>query len=179
MYNKIAVGFFILLLVSTQTNTLGKKQDKTMNDQLLIITAKCKENEKCLFKGEDLFLDIKVTNNQNTVIDFPLEFIRKSGPLIKLTDIRTQTETYLKPNLADQKLREKFTPIPISGSVSVEWVIMSEELKQFGNDYVDVSAEIIIMADIRVKEEKIEFRDSSTLRIISPRRSGKQSASST
>jgi hypothetical protein len=138
-----------------------------MNDQLLVITARCRENERCLFKGEEMFLDIKIINPLNTAVGFPLEYVRKSGPIIKLIDTRTKEETYLKPNLADQDLREIFTFIPSAGTVSVDWVIMSEELQRFGGDYVDVTAEITILADIQVKGKTVEFRGADAIRIVS------------
>jgi len=138
-----------------------------MNDPLLAISAKCRGNAPCLFEGQDMFLEIRITNNHDEQIGFPLGFVQKTGPTIRLVDLRTKAETYLRTNLASFDLREKFTQIQPGESVVLEWVITGDELKQFGGHNVDVSAEIIVVAGIQVSAKRIEFRGSNTLRIVS------------
>jgi len=83
-----------------------------------------------------------------------------------LVDIRTRASTNLPTHPADGDLLEKFTTIQPGASVSMPWVIKPSELEQFAGDYVDVSAEITIMADILVGEKKENFIGSDTIRII-------------
>ncbi len=138
-----------------------------MKNQLLTVKAKCKGNDQCLFEGQDIFLDIRITNNQDSGIGFPLAFRQKTGPVIRLIDTRTKAETYLKTNLADLGLREKFTLIPAGETVNLEWVITADELRGFGDRFVDVSAEITVKAKIQVKDKLVDFQGTDTLRIVS------------
>lgn len=133
-------------------------------NQLLDITAKCKGNDLCIYRGQDLFLEIRITNNQKTEIGFPLVYLQKTGPIIKLVDTRTRVDTNIKTNLGDFTLREKFTKILPGQSILLEWVLMSSELEQFGSK-VDVSAEITVMAEVQVNGAIKEFFGTTTLRI--------------
>ena len=138
-----------------------------MTNQLLTISAKCRGNDQCLFEGQDMFLDISITNNQKIEIGFPLAYLQETGPIIRLIDTRTKAETYIRTNLGDFDLREKFTLIQPGKSVDLEWVISSYELQQFGGGYVDLSAEITVDAVIQVSGKQVDFSGTDTLRIIS------------
>lgn len=158
---KVAVGLLVFL------SACNLVKDKPMTNELLAITAKCRENDQCLFEGQDMFLDISITNNHKSGIGFPLAYLQKTGPIIRLIDTRTKAETNLKTNLADFDLREKFTLIQPGKAVLVEWVISSYELQQFGGDFVDLSAEITVMARIQVSGKQVDFRGTDTLQIVS------------
>ena len=137
-----------------------------MKNHLLAIKANCKGNDRCLFDGRDLFLEIRVTNTHKSEVGFPLAYVQKTGPIIKLIDTRTKAETYLRKNLADLDLQEKFTLIQPGQSVVMEWVITSGELEQFGLP-VDLSAEITVKTGIRVDGRQVEFLGTDTVRILS------------
>ncbi len=136
-----------------------------MSNELLNVKAKCQGNDACVFEGRDIFLDIQITNTGTTAVGFPLEFLQKVGPVIRLIDTRTKADTYLKTNLADLDLREKYTFIGPGKSVTLEWVITSDELRQFGSRNVDVSAEITLNTEVLVDGKKVDFRSTDTVRI--------------
>jgi hypothetical protein len=142
-------------------------KDIAMTNKLLEIKATCKGNDKCLFDGQDIFLDINITNKQNTEIGFPLDFRQKTGPYIKLIDTRTKAESDLRTNLASEKLLEKFTLIKPGESIALRWVIHNDELQQFNGPYVDLSAVIKVAADIQVNEKIVHFDGIDTIRIVS------------
>jgi len=158
---KVMVGLLVFLPACNLV------KDKPMTNELLTVTAKCRENDQCLFEGQDMFLDISITNNSEKAIGFPLAYLQKTGPIIRLIDTRTKVETNLKTSLADFDLREEFTLIQPGKAVLVEWVISSYELQQFGGDFVDISVEITVMAQIQVSGKQVDFRGTDTLRIVS------------
>jgi hypothetical protein len=133
----------------------------------LKISAKCKGNDQCLFDGSDMFLYISIINTEQVSIGFPLEFVQKTGPGIRLIDKRTKADAYLKTNLADFALREKFAMIQPGDSLILKWVIKSSELEQFGGPRVDLSAEITVAATILMNGEKVAFTGADRLQIVS------------
>jgi hypothetical protein len=161
MYDKLAAGVFALSLACTQT------KENSMTNPLLDVTATCRTNDQCLFEGREMFVDITITNNQDTEVEFPLEYVQKTGPIVKLIDTRTKAETYLKRNLADPGLRSKLTPIQPGKSAHVEWVITSTELQRFGGSDVDLSAEFTVTAEVQVRGKRVDFRGATTRRIVS------------
>ncbi len=142
-------------------------KDIAVSNSLLIVDAKCRSNAECLFEGQDIFLDISITNNQKTEIGFPLSFLRKTGPVIRLIDTHTKADNYLKNNLADLDLQRKFTFIRPGESVELEWVVTGDELRAFGGRFVDVSAEITVMAKVQLSGKLLDFRGVHTLHIVS------------
>jgi hypothetical protein len=136
-----------------------------MTNQPLAVTARCRDNDRCLFEGKDLFIDIAIVNTHSEEIGFPLAYVRKTGPVVRLIDGRSKSETYLKKNLARHELRDEFTNIPPGGSVTMEWVITSTEIEDFASRPIDISAEITVMAQIRSGGKTVDYRGSATLRI--------------
>jgi len=161
VHDKIAISLFALLWFC------GPKKDIPMTNDLLLVTAKCRANDQCRFEGQNMFLDVTLTNNQKGEVGLPLEYVRKAGPIIKLTDARSKAETYLKSNLADPSLRNNLTMLQPGKSVVVEWVITSDELRHFGGTYVDLFAELTVMAEVHAGGKRVDFRGSTTLRIVS------------
>jgi hypothetical protein len=137
----------------------------TNQNQMLAISANCRGNEECLFDGQDLFLDIKITNQHNSAVGFPLAFRQKTGPIIRLIDPRSKRETHLRTNLADLDLQDQFTMIPAGGTAVLEWVITAADLRQFAAEHIDVIVEITVMAKISVNGKPLEFQGIDTLRI--------------
>lgn len=137
-----------------------------MNSEPLAVSVKCRGNDECLFDGKDIFIDIVISNNEQSTVGFPLEYLKHKGPIIKLIDTRSKAETFLPTHIADWDLKEDFTQIKQGGSVSIEWVITAGELSKFGSD-VDLYAEVTIMAEILVNGKKLEFRGSNTRRFLS------------
>ncbi|ATE73052.1 hypothetical protein [Lysobacter capsici] len=135
-----------------------------MNEQWLAIAAKCRGQETCLFDGRDLHVDIEITNRGAENLSFPLEFLRKSGPSIRLVDPRTQADTYLPTNPPNPALLEKLTAIAPGESVRFEWVIFADELRQFG-ERPEVAAEISISAPSRAGARVVQAAGTATLHI--------------
>jgi hypothetical protein len=132
---------------------------------VLSIDARCRDDADCRFRGEDVFLDIRIVNTTATEeIGFPLAYLQKTGPIIRLVDVKTEAETYLKRNLADHALRAQLTTIAPGESLSLRWVLMADELRQLGSP-VDVNAEITVMAEVLVGGRRVPFRGGDTLRI--------------
>ena len=132
----------------------------------LTITVTCKDNPSCVFQGEDLFLEIAVTNTTSGTIGFPLAFVQKTGPSIRLSNPRTREETNLRTNLADFALKEDFTPIAPGQSVLLRWVIHASELRDMGGADVDLRARITVSAEIAVRDQRVPFLGTDTRRIV-------------
>ena len=137
-----------------------------MESQALTIKAKCKERDRCLFEGQDLLVDIYITNQESVPIGYPLAYRQKTGPAIRLINPYTKAEAYLKTNLADPALRENFTEIPPGGSVVLEWAITNEEVKQLAGPTVDLIAEVTLKAEIKVRGKLVDATSTDTIRIV-------------
>ncbi len=167
MRYKIVLIFLLIFTLGFQDKKCDdKKKEKLMNSQLLSVKVNCRNNEHCLFTGEDIFLDIRIVNNENTEIGFPLEFVESKGPIIRLVDTRTKKETFIPTHPPDGELLDKFVTIRPNQSVGLEWVVTAGELEQFGKD-VDLVMEVTIMADIRIEDKTVKYIGKSTRRVDS------------
>ena len=143
-----------------------------MTGNILDISARCVENDACIYRGKDMFVDIGITNHQDTEIGFPLSFLRDTGPIIRLIDVRTGAETYVPNSAADPALREDFTVLHPEQTVFLQWMIARSELEQLGGLPVDLHAEITVIARIQVEGKVVDFRGVDTLRIASEGKTG-------
>jgi len=160
MRDRLAAGLLVLFLGCAQTT------DNAMNTQILTVSVSCRDNPDCLFTDQDMFVDIRMTNEQDADVRIPIEYLRKSGPFVKLIDARTKAVTSLKGNLADPALRAVLTSIPPHGSVIIEWVITADELRHFG-PRVDLTAEFTVKSAILIGGKEIDFSGTGGRRIVS------------
>jgi hypothetical protein len=140
-----------------------------MLNQPLDIAVKCKGNAQCyLINGEDmLFIEIIITNKHNSAIGYPLEYLKKTGPIIRLTDVHTKKETDVATGTPYPDLQEKFTMIQPGKSLVLEWPIFSYDLKQISGMHVDVTAEITMTDRILVDGKNVLYKDVKMIRIVS------------
>ncbi len=137
-----------------------------MNDEFLSISAACRSNPRCEFSGQDMRIDVRLLNRTNADITLPLEYLRKRGPIIRLADRRSGSESFTRPNLVDPALREQRVFLRPAESVTLEWVLAAFELRQFGGPRVDVSAEISIRTQAWSEGREIEAGGRAMLRIV-------------
>lgn len=137
-----------------------------MNNDTLIVSATCRNSPQCRFVGQDMLIDVRILNNARNDIALPLDYLRKRGPVIKLTDRKTGSESFTRPNLVDPALQEKLTTLRPSESVILEWVIAESELRQFDEHHVDLTAEISIQSGAKSDGRDIEVKGSGSLTIV-------------
>lgn len=167
MYHKVAVKILLLFAIFSQAAACAAAGETEMNGKLLEISVKCKDDPKCEFKGEDIFLEIFVTNRSNGDVGYPLEFAKERGPSVTLIDTETKHESQLSTHLADWDLKTEFTVIKPGESVKIDWVVTEDELKQFGGKYVDLTLEVSLSDEVRVNNKMVEFSGKGSTRIIS------------
>jgi hypothetical protein len=55
-----------------------------MDNHNLEISATCHDNAACIYDGDNMKIDITIKNSGPDIIGFPLEYIIRRGPKIKL-----------------------------------------------------------------------------------------------
>jgi hypothetical protein len=166
MHNIIKFSLIIFLSGQLQIKNNNQIEEVEMNNEIITVTVTCIENDKCLYEGEDLFIKISIKNNLDKKIGFPLKYIQKKGPYIKLINTYTSVETNLKSSLANWSLKRKFKTIRPGGSVTVDWVIFSNEIKSISGNNVDLTGEISIVAEIKLDRKIFETEGICTLHIV-------------
>lgn len=160
MQRHLAGGLAALLVACTPVKGLP------MSTESIRISAACRDNPRCVFDGRDIFIDIQIANQGQADISLPLSYLKKRGPIVKLTDTRTQRETYTGPNLVDPALQSELVTLRPAQSVSMEWVITEFELHQFDSWHVDLVAEITVQTMAQSEGRAIELRGSDALHIV-------------
>ncbi|MGK5027567.1 hypothetical protein [Janthinobacterium sp. RB2R34] len=137
-----------------------------MSDAPLQVTARCIDHPGCVFTGEDMRIEILITNTSNYMVGYPLAYMERRGPTIMLRDPASGRSQPQRISLADRALRSTLTPIAPGQSVKLDDVIRASQLRQFGVA-VDVTAEIGVSATITagVNGEPQPFTGKATLRI--------------
>jgi len=140
---------------------------KTRMDKMLKLAVKCAHSDQCVYRGEDVFIDVKFINQGQEVVSLPLAYIMKTGPGIQLIDQKTKEEVDLSKNSADQALKTKLTQIQPGKSIAFLWTIPAQELKQWAESHVDLSLNIRVISQIQAGGKKVDFDDSVKLQFVS------------
>lgn len=140
-----------------------------MQDQVFSISAQCGGSNQCIYQeGKDLFFDVAIKNLHAADIGFPLAFVQKAGPSIKLIDIRSGKSTHVGTALADWALKTQFTVIAPGQSVGFQYLITADELEELGGPEVDLTAEVTVFAGVKVGDEVADRMAVTTMHIVAP-----------
>ena len=139
-----------------------------MQDQVFSVSAQCGGSNECLYERKDLFFDVGIKNIHATDIGFPLAFVQKAGPSIKLIDNRSGKNTHVGTALADWALKTQFVTIPPGQSVGFPYLITADELEELGGEDVDLTAEVTLFAGVKIGDEVADRMAVTTMHIKSP-----------
>jgi hypothetical protein len=140
----------------------------TMEQSTFSITVACTGNPSCIFAGNDMPLEITVTNSQSYSIGFPRRYIQARGASMKLVDRETGAAKALKTELTDHALKNDYTMLRPGETLTLTTLIGGTEITSLRPKYVDLVAEFGITADIKVpdSEEPVRARGAGQLKII-------------
>lgn len=141
----------LILMASVLISACAFSTGNTMNLNPLSISIQCKDNPECIFSGENMPIVISVKNDGPSDIELPIAFMQKTGPSIKLINNKNNRSVFLKKNLAPPELRKNLTKLAPNKSILIDWVLINSELQQFGNESIDLTAEVTIQS---LKTEK-------------------------
>lgn len=104
-------------------------------------------------------IDLTLTNNSNSPIGVPLEFLQQVGPRCALIDNETQ-ET-LPPCAfppADLSLRDKFTSVAPGESIRMDEYLSASAIRGLREWMIDLTAEFAIHISVKLEGIKLPVR---------------------
>ncbi|GGY55914.1 hypothetical protein [Pseudoduganella albidiflava] len=157
----------IIFLVSSGILAPEKKNGAHLGSTYLSVTATCRDNPSCVFSGENLTVDIVIKNESTVDIGYPLQFVTRRGPSLKLIDNKSGEERPLRTNLAPHRLLEEFTIIKPGDSIALDAIISQHTILALSTGQVDLTAEVVPAADIQVNGNLplVPFHSAAKLRI--------------
>jgi hypothetical protein len=124
-----------------------------MDNHNLEISATCHDNAACIYDGDNIKIDITIKNSGPDIIGFPLEYIIRRGPKIKLINETNQESRNQRISLAPYELLKKFKKIYPGESIMFDAIIPSSEILIFQQDPIAVTAEVRASVEIFVGDE--------------------------
>ncbi len=162
---KVATTVLLLLMTILSQPIPGRA---SVNKDPLSITVECRENPECIFSGEDIILRITITNQSNHPVGVPVQFMKKRGAYVKLTDVKTGKDFDLRVSLPTRSLSNVFETLAPKESVELARIITAEEIQLFGVDDIDLDVRVEFAAHIKVEgePEPVDLASQGTLKII-------------
>lgn len=141
-------------------------QGNAMPKQPLQVSARCIDNPGCVFAGEDVRIEIVITNTSAQMAGYPLAYMERRGPTVMLRDPASGRSQPQRISLANRALRSVFTAIAPGQSIALDDVLKASQLRQFG-EKIDLTAEIGVSTTITVGTAGTTqpFEGTVTLRI--------------
>lgn len=136
-----------------------------MSNQPLAVHVKCRGNDKCIFDGKDLFIDIAIENRGSSPVGFPLALRQMTGPSIHLIDRRSHSDITLPTNPGNPDLADELTSIDAGQALKIDWVIKPSEIDHFANPDIDITAQVTLACKIKVNGKMEDFRATDSLHI--------------
>ncbi|MCK7228019.1 hypothetical protein L8P27_09215 [Enterobacter asburiae] len=130
------------------------------DNNFFTISVRCSGQKECTYNNQsEIPVIVSFQNIYSKGYYIPLEYIKKTGPGIKLTDRGNKKSMPLKPNLVSWELKKKMTYIPEGGNVEFTWTLLDRDISPFINDGgVNVDADFKIRTKIYdVNESEIGY----------------------
>jgi hypothetical protein len=139
-----------------------------LDAEYLSVTVSCRDNPACVYDGKDMYIDIVITNVSAEEIGFPLAYLTRQGPTVRLIDSASKAEIPLRINLAPRALRNNFTVLKPGESVALDTIIHGVQLLTFRQEFVDVIAFIAPSVKIQVSQQPqlVDSVGKASLRIV-------------
>ncbi|WP_312515259.1 hypothetical protein [Massilia sp.] len=139
-----------------------------MENQILTVELFCPYHTNCIANGRDMPIEITIKNTSSSVIGFPLAYMNRLGPSGRLFDNITKTEISLRTGMPDWRFKDIFTKMHPGESVKMSTILYIDEIHAFKQEYVDITAEIGIVSNIRIDDqvETTKFSGYSTIQIL-------------
>lgn len=149
-------SIILSLLTSLYTSIALAEAPKIKDNNFFTISVSCSGQKECTYNNQsEIPVIVSFQNIYSKGYYIPLEYIKKTGPSIKLTDRGNKKNMPLKPNLASWDLKEKMTYIPEGGNIEFTWALLGRDISPFINDEsLNVNADFQIRTKIYDDEEK-------------------------
>jgi|GEM_PF-4153653 hypothetical protein len=154
--------YAMLMALPLKANTM------TSTHAPLSISLQCLGNAGCVYERKPIDLLVTIRNDGSRDIGFPLDYLRKSGPIVKFIDTDTGAVTYARRGLANPALKTQFTTIAPGASISMEIDVHPTDIETFRIKKVDISVEVILKGDIRIdgEAELQDYQGGAKIRIV-------------
>jgi hypothetical protein len=131
--------------------------------QVLSVTAKCRDNQGCIFDNVGIVIDLTLTNNSSAPVGVPLEFLEQVGPRCVLIDNETREIFPLgAPPPADLSLRNKFTSVAPGESIRMHEFVPASALRGLREWMIDLTATFAIHIPVKLEGIALPVRQSAS-----------------
>jgi hypothetical protein len=161
--------YCLILLIHAMLMALPSKAHTMTSTQApLSISLQCLGNAGCVYQRKPMDLLVTIRNDGSRAIGFPLDYLRKSGPIVKFIDTDTGEVTYARRGLANPALKTQFTTIAPGASISMEIDVHPTDIETFRIKKVDISVEVILKGDIRLdgQDQLQDYQGGAKIRIF-------------
>ena len=158
------IKLIFVLIFFMPVISMGKPMEKIP----LEVSIKCTDNPSCIYGGTEIPVEIIIRNDADYEIGYPQLYIQARGPTMKLIDNLSGAEKILKVGLANHDLKSKFTTLAPNETLSVTSVIRTSELTSLRKEYVDLTLEVGVSANVKVRnsDEPEKYQGRARIRII-------------
>ncbi len=137
----------IVLLLLTSTESVANNPDP------IEIKVECMGSHGCIFSGTDIPLKITLTNTSPDTIAVAIDFLRKKGPNIKLTDVKSLQSRRLRVSKPPYSLSEKFDELTPQGSIELTTTISTDDITSFRTELIEIDVEVIVAVKLKPQFE--------------------------
>ncbi len=138
-----------------------------MNRNILKISMSCRNNPECIFNGEEIILDIVLTNIASHDIGLPLSYLRRRGVSCVLIDNRTNKKFEMGVPITPPSLRREFVRISPRQEVKLVYELGADLIGSIGDKRADFTAVLRVGSLLELKEgdEPMNFTEEAKIHI--------------
>ncbi len=159
---------YLACLILASLFTQPEKGSPPMNNLPLTMTVECMNNPTCTYRGEDIELSISLKNTSSVAVALTLAKLKRTGPYIKITDIKTGASQNLQVGLAPARLSTEFTQVLPQECVTISAVLTTSEIEKFRKQDIHLDVEVALSSFIREEghAQPERFRVQRQLKIV-------------
>lgn len=130
------------------TRYLTKDQDTTVGSDLISINVLCNGEKQCVYQGQDLNINIIITNISNDSISLPVAYLGQLGPRITLINNDTGKELIIPTGPSQQSLLDDRTVISPGQTARLSWILKNSDILQVAGDAINILANVTLSTPV-------------------------------
>lgn len=149
---KVFIAIIILIALAGGcywlTRYLTTDQDPIVVSDFISMNVFCNGEKQCVYQGEDLNINVIITNITTEPIALPMTYLRERGPRITLVNNDTEKEVVLPSGPDQQNLLSDQTTIGPNQTARLSWVLKNSDVKQVGGDAINIIANVTLSTPV-------------------------------
>lgn len=143
---KIALAIIIVVALAGGcfwlTRYLATDKPEQVTSDFISLNVLCNGEKQCVYQGQDLNINLIITNTSDDSIALPMTYLSQRGPSITLVNNDTEKRITLPTGPDDRSLLSDQRIVGAGQTARLSWLLKNADIREVAGDTVNIIANV-------------------------------------